>query len=76
VTDNTVVSNYKHTDGDIALEVTGIIQKIYRHILIDNCDHCRAVLNNNNNNEARVPSRTSTKTATHHNPSKELGVLQ
>jgi hypothetical protein len=31
-------------ESDIALEATHLIQRMVRHILYDNCDHCRHIL--------------------------------
>lgn len=39
------------SDDDIALEATHLIQRMVRHILYDNCDHCRHILRGNKNND-------------------------
>jgi hypothetical protein len=38
-------------ESDIALEATHLIQRMVRHILYDNCDHCRHILRVHNNND-------------------------
>jgi hypothetical protein len=35
----------------VSLETTILIQRMYRHILNDNCDHCRHILRGNKNND-------------------------
>jgi hypothetical protein len=48
-------------ESDIALEATHLIQRMVRHILYDNCDHCRHILKDNNtagNHPAAKPDST------------------
>jgi hypothetical protein len=55
-------------ESDIALEATHLIQRMVRHILYDNCDHCRHILKENNE-AGNQPAPT--KTATQHNPNQQ-----
>ena len=73
MTGSTITSHKKaygtNVEGDIALEAMHLIQRMVRHILYDNCDHCRHILKDKDNEAGNQPAPT--ETATQHNPSHQ-----